>query len=199
MSDRATSTPSEVLAFIALGANVGDAKGTVQSAIRSMAALPHTRLVRASSLYRTAPVDADGPDFINAVLSVLTKLGVRELLSELQQLESLAGRIRPYKNAPRTLDLDILLYGHVCLDSPTLQVPHPRMAQRAFVIVPLAEIAPHLVSTTDLDKVASQTICRLPDDGDVSIHATEGANLEDSPSHNLLHCAVYAWMPSTQP
>ncbi len=166
MSDRATSTPSEVLAFIALGANVGDAKGTVQSAIRSMAALPHTRLVRVSSLYRTAPVDADGPDFINAVLSVLTNLGVHELLSELQQLEGLAGRIRPYKNAPRTLDLDILLYGQVCLDSPTLQVPHPRMVERAFVLVPLAEIAPHLVSTTDLDKVASQTICRLSDEGD---------------------------------
>jgi 2-amino-4-hydroxy-6-hydroxymethyldihydropteridine diphosphokinase len=171
MSDRATSTPSEVWAFIALGANVGDAKGTVQSAIRSMAALPHTRLVRVSSLYRTAPVDADGPDFINAVLSVLTNLGVHELLSQLQQIECLAGRTRPYKNAPRTLDLDILLYGQVCLDSPTLQVPHPRMAQRAFVLVPLSEIAPHLVSTTDLDKVASQTICRLSDEGDVSIHA----------------------------
>ncbi len=155
----------EVVVFIAIGANLGVVQDTVQSAIRSIAALPYTRLMRASSLYRTAPVDADGPDFINAVLSVLTMLGAHELLLKLQQIEQQAGRKRPCKNAPRTLDLDILLYDHAVIDSPTLQVPHPRMTERAFVLMPLAEIAPDQVSPMALEKVSSQIISRLSDTG----------------------------------
>ena len=114
-----------------------------------------------SSLYRTAPVEATGPDFMNAVLAVSTRLTAPELLLQLQRLEALAGRQRPYHNAPRTLDLDILLYGQASISSPALQVPHPRMHQRAFVLVPLAEIAPDQVSRAQLGAVASQAIERV--------------------------------------
>lgn len=151
----------EVLAYIALGANLGDARATLLAAIQSIAALPETRLVASSSLYRTAPVEATGPDFINAVVAVSTRLNVPELLLNLQRLEIGAGRQRSHRNAPRTLDLDILLYGDASICSPTLQVPHPRMFERAFVLVPLAEIAPDKVSRAQLGAVASQVIERL--------------------------------------
>jgi len=114
-----------------------------------------------SSLYRTAPVDAQGPDFINAVAAVATRLTAQALLQSLQQLELSAGRERPFPNAPRTLDLDLLAYGDARIDSSALTVPHPRMAQRAFVLVPLAQIAPDLVSAQQLAAVAGQRIERL--------------------------------------
>jgi len=151
----------EVLAYIALGANLGDAQASVRAAMQRIAALPQTRLIACSSLYRTAPFDATGPDFINAVVAVSTRLTAPELLLNLQRLENGAGRERPYRNAPRTLDLDILLYGDASIGSPTLQVPHPRMWGRAFVLVPLAEIAPTKVSSAQLLAVASQEIERL--------------------------------------
>ncbi len=151
----------EVLAYVALGANLGDARATVLAAIEGIAALAQTRLMAASSLYRTAPVEAAGPDFINAVVAVATRLNAPALLHALQQLENSAGRERPYRNAPRTLDLDILLYGDASISSPALQVPHPRMGQRAFVLVPLAEIAPDKVGSTPLNALASQKIERL--------------------------------------
>ncbi|MDD2918069.1 2-amino-4-hydroxy-6-hydroxymethyldihydropteridine diphosphokinase [Rhodoferax sp.] len=151
----------EVLAYVALGANLGAAQATVLAAMQSVAALPQTRFIASSSLYRTAPLDAAGPDFINAVVAVSTRLSAPELLLHLQRLEIGAGRERPYRNAPRTLDLDILLYGDASITSPTLQVPHPRMWQRAFVLVPLAEIAPAKVSSPQLQAVASQEIERL--------------------------------------
>lgn len=150
-----------VLVYIALGANLGDAQATVLAAIQRVASLPDTRLISSSSLYRTAPVEATGPDFINAVVAVSTLLNVHELLLNLQRLEIGAGRQRPYRNAPRTLDLDILLYGDARITSPTLQVPHPRMWERAFVLVPLAEIAPDKVRPAQLSAVASQGIERL--------------------------------------
>ncbi|OGB54158.1 MAG: 2-amino-4-hydroxy-6-hydroxymethyldihydropteridine diphosphokinase [Burkholderiales bacterium RIFOXYD2_FULL_59_8] len=152
---------AEVLSYIALGANLGDARGTLTAAINSVASLPATRLMATSGLYRTAPIKASGPDFMNAVMAVSTRLTAPELLQHLQQLEALAGRQRPYHNAPRTLDLDILLYGHACISSPALQVPHPRMSERAFVLVPLAEIAPDQVSRAKLSAVASQAIKRV--------------------------------------
>ena len=156
----ATDRP-EVLAYIALGANLGDAQASVLAAMQDIAGLPDTRLIDSSSLYRTAPMDATGPDFVNAVVAVSTRLHVHALLHHLQQLENGAERQRPYRNAPRTLDLDILLYGHASVASPTLQVPHPRMWERAFVLVPLAEIAPDKVSDAELGAVASQEIERL--------------------------------------
>lgn len=155
---------AEVVAYIALGGNLGQARATVRSAMEQIAALPQTRLRARSSLYSSAPIDATGPDFINAVMAVDTRLTAPELLSRLQQIETLAGRERPYLNAPRTLDLDLLLYGNASIYSPRLVVPHPRMLDRAFVLLPLADIAPHLVTATQLDAVQGQSIERLPPD-----------------------------------
>ena len=151
-----------VIAYVALGANLGDARAAVSSALRALNLLPSTRVTRASSLYRTAPWEAHGPDFINAVAEVQTELSAPALLAELQALERAAGRERPYVNAPRTLDLDVLLYGEGRIDSPNLTVPHPRMWERAFVLVPLAEVAPARVPAQALQAVAGQTIDRLP-------------------------------------
>jgi len=152
-----------VPAYVALGANLGDARRTVRQAVQDLGRLPQTRLVRVSSLYRTAPVDSSGPDYINAVAEVATSLTPHALLAELQRLELAAGRERPYLNAPRTLDLDILLYDDLTLDSSTLTIPHPRMATRAFVLVPLAEIAPQLLGAEQLEAVRGQAIERLPE------------------------------------
>lgn len=150
-----------VIAYVGLGANLGDARRAVDEAIAAIARLPETSLTGQSSLYRTAPVDAGGPDYVNAVAEISTRLTAPELLAQLQRLEQAAGRKRPYVNAPRTLDLDLLLYGRASIDSPRLQVPHPRMNTRAFVLVPLAEIAPGLVAPAPLAAVASQRLTRL--------------------------------------
>jgi 2-amino-4-hydroxy-6-hydroxymethyldihydropteridine diphosphokinase len=153
-----------VTAFVALGANLGDAPATLLQAMQSMAALRDSTLIRRSSLYRSAPVDAAGPDFINAVVELSTRLSQQDLLHELQAIEQAAGRKRPYRNAPRTLDLDILLYGDITLDSSTLVIPHPRMFERAFVLQPLAEIAPSRVTAAQLQAVAEQRLSRLVED-----------------------------------
>jgi len=153
-----------VTAYVALGANLGDARAAVRQALDDLARLPDTRLVAQSSLWRSAPVAASGPDFINAVAELSTLLTAPALLAALQQLEDAAGRRRPYPHAPRTLDLDLLRYGDARIDSPLLTVPHPRMAARAFVLRPLAEIAPHLVGADALRAVAGQAIERLPPD-----------------------------------
>ncbi|QDL36941.1 2-amino-4-hydroxy-6-hydroxymethyldihydropteridine diphosphokinase [Rhodoferax sediminis] len=150
-----------VTAYIALGANLGDAVATISGAMNALATLPDTQLTRRSSLYRTAPIDAGGPDYINAVVEVSTALPAPLLLLQLQRLEQGAGRERSYRNAPRTLDLDLLLYGEAQLQGPALTIPHPRMAARAFVLVPLAEIAPQRVSAAQLRRVSTQTIRRL--------------------------------------
>ncbi len=150
-----------VLAFVALGANLGDACATVLWARDQLGSLPGTRLRQCSSLYRTEPVDAQGPDFINAVAAIDTTLSAPDLLAQLQQLEHIAGRERPYRHAPRTLDLDVLLYADANIQSPDLVVPHPRMLTRAFVLVPLAEIAPERVTDAQLAKVRNQGITRI--------------------------------------
>ncbi|MEO9043297.1 MAG: 2-amino-4-hydroxy-6-hydroxymethyldihydropteridine diphosphokinase [Rhodoferax sp.] len=150
-----------VTGYVALGANLGDAAATVGCAMDAIDGLPGTRVTRRSSLYRTAPVDASGPDYINAVVEVSTALTAPQLLEQLQKLELAAGRERSYRNAPRTLDLDLLLHGDASLQSPTLTIPHPRMFERAFVLVPLAEIAPQRVSAAQLHHVGSQAILRL--------------------------------------
>jgi 2-amino-4-hydroxy-6-hydroxymethyldihydropteridine diphosphokinase len=150
-----------VTAYIALGANLGNAVQTLQEAIKNLNSIPHTSLVKHSSLYQSAPIDSSGPDYINAVAEVLTYLPAPLLLEKLQNQEHDAGRQRPYPNAPRTLDLDILLYGSAQIQSPMLTVPHPRMAQRAFVLHPLAEIAPQLVPQNALQAVQHQNIIQL--------------------------------------
>lgn len=152
---------TEVTAWVALGANLGDAMQTLREALTVLADLPGVRLARASSLYRTEPIESSGPDYINAVAEVATTLTAPELLSALQGIEQDFGRERPYHNAPRTLDLDLLLYGSASIGSPALTVPHPRMWQRAFVLLPLAELAPALVPEAALEAVGDQKISRL--------------------------------------
>jgi 2-amino-4-hydroxy-6-hydroxymethyldihydropteridine diphosphokinase len=148
-------------AFVAIGANLGDARDTVLRAMDDLDRLPRTRVSARSSLYRSAPVDAGGPDFVNAVVALETGLDAHALLAELQRLEAGAGRERPYRNAPRTLDLDLLRHGDAVLDTPQLSLPHPRIAERAFVLLPLAEIAPEQVTSQQLAQVADQRIERL--------------------------------------
>ena len=150
-----------VTAYVALGANLGDALETVERAISDIDAVDGTRVTKRSSLYRTGPVDSSGPDYINAVVEVTTTLTAPDLLLKLGQLEQGAGRQRSYRNAPRTLDLDLLLFGSARIDSPRLVVPHPRMETRAFVLVPLAEIAPDLVGSQALQAVADQSCRRV--------------------------------------
>ena len=148
--------------WVGLGANLGEREQALHEALHAMARWPDTRLVNVSALYASAPIDAGGPDYLNAVALLRTMLPALEVLQRLQSIEQGAGRERPYRNAPRTLDLDILRYGNAELDTPTLTVPHPRMAERAFVLRPLAEVSPTLVSEAALQAVADQRIERLP-------------------------------------
>jgi 2-amino-4-hydroxy-6-hydroxymethyldihydropteridine diphosphokinase len=131
-------------AFVGLGANLGDARATLTRALDELAALPGVEALQASPLYRSKPVDAQGPDFVNAVARLRTTLSPLALQAGLQAIEAAHGRERPYRNAPRTLDLDLLLFGEQAIDEPTLTVPHPRMHLRAFVLAPLADLAPDL-------------------------------------------------------
>lgn len=134
-----------VIAWIGLGANLGDPASTLREAFVALAELPASRLIAHSSLYRTAPqgTDVDGqPDYINAVAAIDTTLAAPELLAALLEIEQRFGRQRGKRNAARTLDLDLLLYAHEVLDLPGLQLPHPRMHERAFVLIPLSELAP---------------------------------------------------------
>jgi len=131
------------VAFVALGANLDGPVAQVAAALSELAALPQTRLVKCSSLYRCAPVGyREQPDFINAVAQLETALAPRALLDALLAIEHNHGRVRDFRNAPRTLDLDLLLYGDLQYHEPGLTLPHPCMHERAFVLVPLAEIAP---------------------------------------------------------
>ena len=133
-----------VRAYVGVGANLGDARASVEAALAALAALPATRLVARSALYRSAPVDAEGPEFINAVAALDTQLDAAALLARLHAIEAGQGRERPYRNAPRTLDLDLLLWGDRQCETASLTLPHPRMHLRAFVLEPLAELAPDL-------------------------------------------------------
>jgi len=142
---RSTSSSSSVQACIGLGANLGDAGATLAAAIDALRALPQSELRAVSSIWRSAPIDSSGPDYLNAVALIETRLAPQALLEALQRIERAHGRERPYRNAPRTLDLDLLLYGDEVIATPTLQVPHPRLHERAFVLRPLAEVAPGLV------------------------------------------------------
>jgi 2-amino-4-hydroxy-6-hydroxymethyldihydropteridine diphosphokinase len=150
-----------VFAYIGLGANLGQPREAVLAAMEAIADIDGLALLRKSSLYGSAPIDAGGADYVNAVVQVQTRLKPHALLALLQGIEHTAGRMRPFRNAPRTLDLDLLLYDHVVLNDAELLLPHPRMWQRAFVLRPLAEIAPTLVSAAQLQAVAEQAVWLL--------------------------------------
>ncbi len=150
-----------VVAYVALGANLGFARSAVLSAVAKIASLQGVQLLAQSALYQTAPLESSGDDYINAVIKISTTLPAYSLLSVLLKIEQNAGRERPYLNAPRTLDLDLLLYGSAQISSEQLTVPHPRMWQRAFVLLPLQEIAPDLVSIAALNAVACQAIKKI--------------------------------------
>lgn len=132
------------LAYIALGSNLEDPLKQIQLANEEIKKLPDTNFLKCSSLYKSAPLGLlNQPDYINAVAEIDTALTPLELLNKLLKIELQHGRVRTYRNAPRKLDLDILLYDNLQLNDDKLTLPHPRMTQRAFVLYPLMEIAPH--------------------------------------------------------
>jgi len=155
-------------AYVALGANLGNPTAAVLAAFAALANLPESRVARCSSLYRTAPVGIRSqPDFVNAVAVLETTLAPEALLDALLDIEARFGRVRRERNGPRTLDLDLLLYDDIELDLPRLTLPHPRLHLRAFVLLPLAEVAPDLAIPRRgslaawLPAVANQGIVRL--------------------------------------
>ena len=149
MTTPASEATAGATVFIGLGANLGDARATLREALSALQALAEPGSFAASSVWGSAPIDSSGPDYVNAVAGLRTALSPHALLDALQAIEQRFGRERPYRNAPRTLDLDVLLYGvqgddgGVVLADDRLAVPHPRAAQRAFVLAPLAELWPH--------------------------------------------------------
>ncbi len=158
-----------VTVYLGLGANLGDAEATLLKAAATIANWDEVSKARLSSRYRSAPIDSSGDDYVNAVLQIETSLPALTLLEQLQALELQHGRERPYLNAPRTLDLDILLYQQHVLNTPRLILPHPRLHLRAFVLLPLLELAPEISlpglaqAQAYLASVAEQAITRLAD------------------------------------
>jgi 2-amino-4-hydroxy-6-hydroxymethyldihydropteridine diphosphokinase len=157
-----------VAAYIGLGANLGEPAQAVRDAIALLSHLPDTVLTSVSSLYASAPVDAGGDDYVNAVAHLDTLLDAHALLRELQRIEQVFGRERLFRNAPRTLDLDLLLYGAETIHDSLLDVPHPRMQIRAFVLLPLLELTPAITipgigpARDWLPTVQDQTITKMP-------------------------------------
>ena len=152
------------VAYVGIGSNMDDPRSHVLKAFDELDGLPHTRVVKRSSLYRSAPVGYTAqPDFLNAVARLETALPAERLLAELREIEARHGRRRSFANAPRTLDLDLLLFGNLELQTPGLQIPHPRMHARAFVLQPLLEIAPELEERfkASLEACAGQRIERI--------------------------------------
>lgn len=156
-----------MITYVGIGANLGDARANVDDAVARLGLLPESRLLRTSPYYRSAPIDSSGDDYVNAVVSIDTRLSAPDLLAALHTIEAEHGRERPYRNAPRTLDLDLLLYGDQVIATATLTVPHPRMLERAFVLRPLLDIAPaiavpgHGRAAAFFSSVAKQVIERL--------------------------------------
>ena len=150
-----------VRAFIGLGANAGDPLTQIEQAMAALMSLPATVGLQRSRLYRTAPWQAQGPDFINAMVQLDTQLSAPELWVQMQRIEQAAGRIRPFHHAPRTLDLDLIFYGQAVINSPALVLPHPRWRERAFVLRPLSDLAPERILASDWASVEDQDITPL--------------------------------------
>lgn len=165
------SPSATVRAFIGVGANLGEPRALVERGIAALRALPRSEVVAQSSLYASKPVDAQGPDFVNAVVALDTAMPAIELLRALQAIEYRHGRVRSTTNAPRTLDLDLLAYGAMRSDDPVLTLPHPRLHERAFVLQPLLEIAPQFEApglgplAAWLPRVQHQAVTPLPLEG----------------------------------
>jgi len=181
------------VAYLGLGANLGDARQTLKDAVVCLAQQHTITVLAKSSFYRTAPIDAGGDDYLNLVVKLDTSMAVRHLLALCHKIEHHFGRERPFRNAPRTLDIDILLYGEHAIDEPDLIVPHPRMTERAFVMVPLVEIEPTLIipqrgrADAFLAAVADQRIekmksmCQCPMTDATAVSNTEAG---DAPRNN---------------
>jgi len=149
------------VAVIALGANLGDPVDQVEAAIQALADQPEIELIKVSGLYLSPAFQCDGPDFVNAVAQVQTTLTAFALLGAMADIEQRAGRQRPHRWAPRTLDLDLIFFGAASIDGPKLSVPHPRWEQRAFVVQPLMEVEPNRVSQSVAQAVSQQSIQRI--------------------------------------
>ena len=133
-------------AFVGLGSNLGDREAQIRLALEALRQVAETRVVRVSSIYDTEPVgEPNQPNFLNAVALIDTQLSARQLLWNLQLIERRLGRVRAQRWGPRTIDLDLLLFGDLALDEPDLKIPHPELTRRAFVLVPLVELDPLLV------------------------------------------------------
>jgi len=154
MSDR--DLPPVYQSAIALGSNLGDSLATLESALDILDRLDNVAVTARSSWYRTAPVGPAQPDYLNGCALLEVGLKPHDLLHTLLAIENQFGRIRQQRWGPRTLDLDLILFENIILDTPNLKIPHPRMRERAFVLVPLSEIAPHWV-----DPVSGKTIPEL--------------------------------------
>jgi 2-amino-4-hydroxy-6-hydroxymethyldihydropteridine diphosphokinase len=148
-------------AVIALGSNLGESIATVEQAIEALSTIPGIDRVAQSPLYRSAPYQAEGSDYINAVIKVRTHYNPHDLLRLMQAVELAYGRRRSTLNAPRTLDLDLIFYGSARIESQSLTVPHPRWSERAFVLLPLSTIAPERVTGEMLEQVKHQPISQL--------------------------------------
>ena len=150
-----------VIAFIGAGSNLGDSKGFIHKALNELERFKGLSLLDISPFFRSKPFQAVGEDYINAVIKVECFLNPEDLLSVLHSIESQNGRLRSTLNAPRTLDLDVIFFGHSQIDSPRLKIPHPRWRERAFVLLPLQCIAPERVSDEMLKLVWGQEIRQI--------------------------------------
>ncbi|HEY9761549.1 MAG TPA: 2-amino-4-hydroxy-6-hydroxymethyldihydropteridine diphosphokinase [Trichocoleus sp.] len=154
---------------IALGSNLGDSRRILQDALAALDAKDNIEVITHSQLYETAPVGPPQPDYLNCCALIQTCLSPEALLRELLQVEACFGRVRRERWGPRLLDLDLILFDDLVVTTPTLQIPHPRMPERAFVLVPLAEIAPNWI-----DPISHKTIAQLVEGVDCSgVHLLE--------------------------
>ena len=159
------------LAYLGLGTNLGDREGHLRAALKELAGLPTMEIGAVSSIYETAPVGlTDQPDFLNLVVSVRTALSPRELMDALLNIENKMGRVRTVRWGPRVIDLDLLLFGDVRVEVPGLSVPHPRLRERSFVLMPLAEIAPNLVlpgQEETVEKLSEKLLLKPGESGNI--------------------------------